>query len=1780
MVFDNAGFEKGIKQSMSSLNSFSKTLNTAGNTNSFKNLGDSINGIKFDGITSSLSTLTSKFSAAGIAGMTVVSEVTKGIMNKAKQVYNYVDDLIIQGGIRRASNIEKAKFQLEGLGIKYKDLEKAIDYAVTNTAYGLDQAAQAASQLAASGLDYKEVIGVHKSDGQELTRMSMALRAVSGVAAQTQTDYSMVARYFQDVANAGKVTGATLTYMTQVLNLPVKQDLAEGLKAIADGTYEATEEVQKNVKKLGNLEKLTTEDVADFAKDGLIDFETFSTIMFNKYADHAVAANNTLEGVKSNIRAAFAKIGADFIQPIIANGSPLVKFLDEVRAEVNGIRKNIQPFSQELAKIVNTGILSLTDSLRKMDLVSKIQAGKSLAMDLNKVLIHLKATITSIVRPIKEAFGDVFNDDIKEANKNSLSLHTRLMNLKNLLDQFNLNGRSEKAEKLKNVFKGLFSVLNIGKNILNSLLQIVAKVVGHLTGFSGNLLDLGSSIGQTITKFNEFLERTGFFEKVVDKVSSVLIKIIDFIIDKGSKLFNLLKDIFSKIDFAKAKQAIVGFADAIKTKFSGATNILGTVKESLFGFAKGIPGAFKKSTKDLEGYAAKDSKILSALSSTFEKVKGIFTKQDTDKKGLFGTILDGLKKGFESVKNWATTNLPNLKETVLGKLKELKESLQKFFSPGDFRFIHNLFNTLFGAGLLTGLGVFIKNFFNSFKTIKDGLDAVKKNIKVSQDDIKAFKDGIKNFFPGLNKSVDKVADSLSKGFTKSFDEVRETLKAYQAQLKADVLKKIAVSIAILAGSVLVMSLIDPNRLTGVMVALTAMVTELVGAMQMLNKTNLFTSEFTSDPSTTMVKLAAAVLIFSVALKTLSKCDPVKLAAAVAALSLILWELVGVIKVLDTIDAGDISKGVSALIPLGVALLVIASAVKKLGKLPFDQLLKGVGAVAALMGLMVAFVGLTDKFTQFKSSAKDISKVCKAMIALSAAILIISAAVKILGGMQLQDLVEGVGAIAVLLLAIAGFVGLLGTFDTASLSKVGLGLVIFAAGIVILTKSVKDLGGMSLENLAAGLGALVVMLLAIFGFVALMETVKTSKILVAANALIVIGVGIKLIASAISKIATSGDIPTILASMGALIGVMAAFTLMANLSDPKKITSFGMALMMMGPMFKSIGKSIKEIAEVGDVKAILASMVAIAGVLGVVGVVAATVDSSKLMKTGMAMLMMAPGLRAISDSIATLSGIGIEQVLVSLAGIGGVLLEIGLFSELVDPGKMIKTGAGLLVMGLALKAIAGVLTSLGNMSLQQVGIALLAIAGAFLVFGAVAVILAPVVGVMIGLAAAMLILSAAFAVIGVAVLAVGTGFMLLANAIAIVAAYSEGTIASFMDNLSQFLPYIVQVIGQTITAILDTIVQNKIKILQTLITLLDALLDAIKKEFPKIMEVLGLLMDGILNYIVEYAPKLADAALAIITAILSVIAEHVPEIIQAGVDIILALLEGISSAGVQIYDAAFNTIITFINGITETINTRTPELVEAFKGLFKACFTAVLTIITGNNIEFLRKGKDLMVNLRSGIESIRESVLNFFSNLGRDAIAKIKEKYEDFKNAGKYIVEGLVNGIAAAKQAALDKLTELGNNMKEAFNSAVQIKSPSKVFYESGMYICLGLANGIKAYSSQAVNEVSTLANSVVDESTNMISSAVDILNDMDALNPVIAPTLDLSNVVSGAKQINSMFNSRAIGVSGNAQNGDNNEAVIGGTTFIQNNYSPKALSRIDIYRDTRNLFSQAKGALS
>ena len=117
-------------------------------------------------------------------------------MQMVTKTKNLITSTIKQGGISRATNIENARFQLQGL---LKDDEavaavmKNVSDSVDGTAYSSDAAAKVASQLAASGM----------RAGDE---MFSSLRAVAGVAAMTNSSYEDIGRIFTQVAGQGRNT--------------------------------------------------------------------------------------------------------------------------------------------------------------------------------------------------------------------------------------------------------------------------------------------------------------------------------------------------------------------------------------------------------------------------------------------------------------------------------------------------------------------------------------------------------------------------------------------------------------------------------------------------------------------------------------------------------------------------------------------------------------------------------------------------------------------------------------------------------------------------------------------------------------------------------------------------------------------------------------------------------------------------------------------------------------------------------------------------------------------------------------------------------------------------------------------------------------------------------------------------------------------------------------------------------------------------------------------------------------------------------------------------------------------------------------------------------------------------------------------------------------------------------------------------------------------------------------------------------------------------------------
>lgn len=289
MRFDNAQFEAGVSQTMTTLDKFKEKLKFKSAKDDFKNFQASIDSVNFQKMADGIEKLNKRFSALGEVGATVVREITKSALSAAKQLEQSTLGQIKSGGWRRASNIANAQFQIEGLGFKWDEIYGAIDYGVTDTAYGLDAAATAASQLAASGVDFKKTI--ETVNGKDITQMHKALRGISGVAAMTNSSYEDISRIFTTIAGQGRVMGDQLNQLA-----------GRGMNAAAT---------------IATALNTTEENVRNMVSKGAIDFNTFAEIMDNAFGDHAKDANKTFNGALSNMKAALSRIGALFADPVI-----------------------------------------------------------------------------------------------------------------------------------------------------------------------------------------------------------------------------------------------------------------------------------------------------------------------------------------------------------------------------------------------------------------------------------------------------------------------------------------------------------------------------------------------------------------------------------------------------------------------------------------------------------------------------------------------------------------------------------------------------------------------------------------------------------------------------------------------------------------------------------------------------------------------------------------------------------------------------------------------------------------------------------------------------------------------------------------------------------------------------------------------------------------------------------------------------------------------------------------------------------------------------------------------------------------------------------------------------------------------------------------------------------------------------------------------------------------------------------------------------------------------
>lgn len=489
MKFENASFESKLGETIASLDKLRESLDFSASKQSMQDLNDAGKNFDISHMSSGVDFIASRFTALGAIGFSVIQKLTQGFMGFAADMVNMAktDILgpIITGGRQRALNIEQAQFMFRGLGI---DVQAGMDSAlnaVRGTAFGLDEAAKAAAQFGASGI----------AVGDDMTG---ALRGVAGAAAMTGTSFTEIADIFAGVAGTGKLT-----------NQDLMQFATRGLNAAAS---------------LGKQMGKSEAQIHEMATNGEIDFKTFAGAMDEAFGKHSQEANQTYAGSLANVHAAMSRLGAAFIAPRLTQMRDIFNALSPV---IDNVTASLKPVIAVFTWFGAIGSQKVVEFLNKLDFSNINIAMPNFAA----AIANAFQGVGQIIDTVKSAFRDIFP-------KQDVSIIVKISEaVRNFSEHLKMGG--ETIDKVKSIFRGFFSVLDIGWTIFKELSSLIRGMIATIFPATGQLLNVAAAGGDFLTKMDQLLVKEGGIHNFFVNLGNIIKQPIIFIQELRDKIVEL-----------------------------------------------------------------------------------------------------------------------------------------------------------------------------------------------------------------------------------------------------------------------------------------------------------------------------------------------------------------------------------------------------------------------------------------------------------------------------------------------------------------------------------------------------------------------------------------------------------------------------------------------------------------------------------------------------------------------------------------------------------------------------------------------------------------------------------------------------------------------------------------------------------------------------------------------------------------------------------------------------------------------------------------------------------------------------------------------------------------------------------------------------------------------------------------------------------------------------------------------------------------------------------------
>lgn len=812
-----------------------------------------------------------------------------------------------------------------------------------------------------------------------------------------------------------------------------------------------------------------------------------------------------------------------------------------------------------MAEQIQNGSVNLDDLAGKMNQLS----GREHFF--NGILNVLEG-INSVLNPIRDGFGDVFMTD-------GSPLYNFLKGFDELTGKMALS--EETAEKVQNVFTGVFRVLSIGlkgvKTVGKTVFMILGKLLDLLSPMGDLLLNIGSCIGNLLTWVDESLGQAESLSDVlgilVGAVAALVSPIADVVkgvktLVRGGNMEEAKKQFGA---FGTVVDAVGSVLDKFKIGSVSAGNVIGTAFQLLGGI---LLGAF-------EGIGA-----------------------------LIGRAFNGFKGAGDTVSEFADSKVPlleNIRDVVLSLPEKAEKALADFGGTltGIMRNISGACRNALSA---------VKDFFN----LQDGVDLYRLLALI---DVGVLAAAIYGATVLLKKASDNFKKTLANpigDFFKSLTGAVNTwTKANTTNNLATAAKAIATAVALISGSMYLLAKInDPTRAVQALASVISELFSMVVALKVLAATDL-TGLDTAKLIGTVVAISIGMAALTDTVAKLGKMDAAQAEKSVEAVGRIAAMLAGMTGLLALFNKqlGGV-KGAGGFVAAAAAVDMIALALIPLAKaeangLDIDGAVEAINGVAIAMSILTVAAGFAQKLAG-KADVSTLDKIIKYLVklggmlvainAMGTALLMAAGAVAIFAslGDRMMDGIRGAG------LVVSGIAALLVLMANTKVNplrmKMGAeSMVIASASLLVMAAAVKQMGkAMGTDAGGAGMAGVSLMLIGLAGALYLLGK-QAPESTAAAVAMVAMGAAMIEMALAIKMLADVDfvDIVKSVFSLAAALGVLIAgcwglgFVSANMASAAGACLMLATALLILTPAFKGLAS--------------LTAGEAFAGVIGTIGI---------------------------------------------------------------------------------------------------------------------------------------------------------------------------------------------------------------------------------------------------------------------------------------------------------------------------------------------------------------------------------------------------------------------------------------------------------------------------------------------------------------------------------------------------------------------------------------------------